>query len=129
MTILFLWTPLTSKSFRGWWHDLVDTVCRVVCFRAEESSPFILDSKGTYSLLWRETFSLFSQVVDYVNTLEELDQKKRCQCLCSDVQKWERPMENGLPQNTNIYASLEKNKLIYRVFFPPFNQGSRNQST
>lgn len=57
---------------------------------------FILDSKQMRSLLQRETFSLFFQVIYYINIIDKLVQNKRCQCLCSEVHKRERFMENCL---------------------------------
>lgn len=63
-----------------------------------ENWSFIIGSKYRYLLLWREMLSHSYKNVCYLIMFEEIVWKKVIQyCCLKDMQKCERPMENGLP--------------------------------
>ena len=48
-------------------------------------------------LLWRKTLPFPSKAVGYINALEKVSRKKGIQCLCFQICRNARPMENCLP--------------------------------
>lgn len=120
------WLPNPLEVLR---HDPGGCSGEWACFTDGESGAlsFILDSKQTCSLLWRETPSLFSLVVYYINIFDKLIQNKSCQCLSSEeVQKWEKLVENCFPKTlSSIWCFLWKGEKWPTGFFF-LNQGPKN---
>lgn len=100
MSILFLLPPWTSKSLGTEWpcgcctqSDLLHSwgilsLGNLSQQTPKEPTPF---SGGRHSLYSLRFFC-------YVYIFEDLVQKKRCQCFCSDMQKWERHWRTVSPE-------------------------------
>ena len=100
-SFVFIGSAWLQNPLRVMWHD-PDGLLHSWEILSQKTFIFYIGQQ-TNLLPSLERDTLFSQVVYYINILDNLVQNKRCQLLCSkDVQKYKGDMENCLPAITHL---------------------------